>query len=142
MGTCALIGEAPTGGGSGERRAEAAAPRRPDVPADPRGSLRADPAGAVASVKTRDPLINDKIEQDRIKMTLDYAIITPNVLDHGYSNVDMARLEGILGAPEGGAGLASIVKLVEAGKIGREETVVLFNTGSGYKYIEAWQTVV
>jgi NitT/TauT family transport system substrate-binding protein len=55
-----------------------------------------DPAGAVASVKTRDPLINDKIEQDRIKMTLDYAIITPNVLDHGYSNVDMARLEGTL----------------------------------------------
>jgi threonine synthase len=55
---------------------------------------------------------------------------------------DMARLEGILGAPEGGAGLASIVKLVETGKIGREETVVLFNTGSGYKYIEAWQTVV
>jgi threonine synthase len=55
---------------------------------------------------------------------------------------DMARLEGILGAPEGGAGLASIVKLVEVGKIGREETVVLFNTGSGYKYIEAWQTVV
>ncbi len=55
-----------------------------------------DPAGAVASVKTRDPLINDKVEQDRIKMTLDYAIITPNVLDNGYSNVDMARLEGTL----------------------------------------------
>src|SRR5436190_4036979 len=56
-----------------------------------------DPVAAVASVKTRDPLINDKVEQDRIKMTLDYAIITPNVLDNGYSNVDMARLAGTLG---------------------------------------------
>ena len=55
-----------------------------------------DPAAAVASVKTRDPLINDKVEQDRIKMTLDYAIITPNVLDNGYSNVDMGRLQGTL----------------------------------------------
>jgi NitT/TauT family transport system substrate-binding protein len=55
-----------------------------------------DPAAAVAAVKTRDPLINEKIEQERIKMTLDYAIITPNVLDHGYSNVDMARLESTL----------------------------------------------
>jgi hypothetical protein len=25
-------------------------------------------------------------------MTLDYAIITPNVLESGYSNVDLARL--------------------------------------------------
>jgi NitT/TauT family transport system substrate-binding protein len=55
-----------------------------------------EPAAAVASVKARDPLINEQIEQDRIKMTLDYAIITPNVLDNGYSNVDMARLQGML----------------------------------------------
>ncbi len=55
-----------------------------------------DPAAAVAAVKTRDPLINEKIEQERIKMTLDYAIITPNVLDHGYSSVNMARLENTL----------------------------------------------
>ena len=55
-----------------------------------------DSAAAVAAVKTRDPLINEKIEQERIKMTLDYAIITPNVLDHGYSSVNMARLENTL----------------------------------------------
>jgi threonine synthase len=52
---------------------------------------------------------------------------------------DMARLEGILAAPEGGAGLAAIQRLVKDGKIAREESVVLFNTGSGYKYLEAWQ---
>src|SRR5262245_56999966 len=55
---------------------------------------------------------------------------------------DMAVLEGIFAAPEGGAGLVALAKLVEQGKIKRDETVVLFNTGSGYKYIEAWQTAL
>jgi threonine synthase len=52
---------------------------------------------------------------------------------------DMARFEGIFTAPEGGAGLVAVQKLAAQGKIGRDETVVLFNTGSGYKYAEAWQ---
>jgi threonine synthase len=55
---------------------------------------------------------------------------------------DLARLEGILAAPEGGAGLVAIQELVAQGKIGRNETVVLFNTGSGYKYLEAWQSAL
>jgi threonine synthase len=56
--------------------------------------------------------------------------------------VQMARFEGILAAPEGGAGLAAIGKLVGEKKIGRKESVVLFNTGSGYKYLEAWQSAL
>ena len=55
---------------------------------------------------------------------------------------DMARLEGILAAPEGGAGLAAIQQLVARGQIARGESVVLFNTGSGYKYLEAWQAAL
>ena len=55
---------------------------------------------------------------------------------------DMARFEGVFAAPEGGAGLVAIQTLVEQGKIGREESVVLFNTGSGYKYLEAWQAAL
>lgn len=55
-----------------------------------------DPAAAVASVKKRDPLLDDQVEKDRIKMTLDYAIISPNVLKNGFSNVDMGRLEQTL----------------------------------------------
>jgi threonine synthase len=55
---------------------------------------------------------------------------------------DMARLEGILAAPEGGAGLAVIQQLVARGQIARDESVVLFNTGSGYKYLEAWQAAL
>jgi threonine synthase len=55
---------------------------------------------------------------------------------------DMARLEGIFSAPEGGAGLAAIETLMGRGKIARDESVVLFNTGSGYKYLEAWQAAL
>ena len=53
--------------------------------------------------------------------------------------VDMASLEGIFAAPEGGAGLVAIQKLVEQKKIARHESVVLFNTGSGLKYAHLWQ---
>jgi threonine synthase len=55
---------------------------------------------------------------------------------------DMASLEGVFAAPEGGAGLVAIQKLVDLKKIDRDETVVLFNTGSGYKYVEAWQAAL
>ena len=55
---------------------------------------------------------------------------------------DLARTEGIFAAPEGGAGLAAIKTLVAQGKIARDESVVLFNTGSGYKYLEAWQAAL
>jgi threonine synthase len=55
---------------------------------------------------------------------------------------DMARMEGILAAPEGGAGLAAIRMLATRGTIRRNEMVVLFNTGSGCKYLEAWQAAV
>jgi threonine synthase len=54
----------------------------------------------------------------------------------------MAESEGIFAAPEGGAGLVAIEKLVNQNKIRSNETVVLFNTGSGYKYAEAWQAAL
>jgi threonine synthase len=56
--------------------------------------------------------------------------------------LDLARLEGVFAAPEGGAGLVAVEQLVAAGKIDRDERVVVFNTGSGYKYLEAWQTAL
>lgn len=49
--------------------------------------------GAIASLKKRDPLLNEEIEKTRIQMSLDYMYITPNVLQNGMSNVDMARLD-------------------------------------------------
>jgi threonine synthase len=55
---------------------------------------------------------------------------------------ELAKLEGIFAAPEGGAGLVAVEKLVAQNKIRREEKVVVFNTGSGYKYLEAWQAAL
>jgi NitT/TauT family transport system substrate-binding protein len=55
-----------------------------------------DPDAAVASVKKRDLLLKDDIEKARIKMTLDQAIISPNVIANGYSNVDITRLSRTL----------------------------------------------
>ena len=56
--------------------------------------------------------------------------------------LDLARLEGVFAAPEGGAGIVAVERLVAAHKIDRDERVVVFNTGSGYKYLEAWQTAL
>ena len=52
---------------------------------------------------------------------------------------ELASLEGIFPAPEGAATVIATRKLVASGWIKPEETVVLFNTGTGYKYTEAWQ---
>lgn len=48
----------------------------------------------------------------------------------------IAEHTGILPAPEGGATLAGLMKLKEQQLVDPEEQVVLFNTGSGYKYQE------
>jgi threonine synthase len=51
----------------------------------------------------------------------------------------LARAEGIFAAPEGAATVIAARKLAASGWIKADETVVLFNTGTGYKYSEAWQ---
>jgi threonine synthase len=50
--------------------------------------------------------------------------------------LEIGRLEGISAAPEGGAALTAIRKLVAEGRIKRDETVVLFNTGGALKYLD------
>ena len=47
-----------------------------------------------------------------------------------------ARVEGIFAAPEGAASLAAYRKLRASGFFRPEDTVVLFNTGSGLKYLD------
>ena len=46
---------------------------------------------------------------------------------------------GICACPEGGACLAALRKLLHAGKIQPNEQTLLFNTGTGLKYAEAFQ---
>lgn len=53
-----------------------------------------------------------------------------------------AKVEGIFAAPEGAASLAAYRKLRASGFFSSEDKVVLFNTGSGLKYldvIEGWK---
>jgi threonine synthase len=50
---------------------------------------------------------------------------------------EIGQSEGLFVCPEGGAALAGLRRLVEQGWIDREERVVLFNTGSGLKYLDA-----
>src|SRR5580700_1263617 len=52
---------------------------------------------------------------------------------------ELASLEGIFAAPEGAATVSATRQLAASGWIKPHETVVLFNTGTGYKYSEAWQ---
>jgi threonine synthase len=51
----------------------------------------------------------------------------------------MAALEGMYVAPEGAATAVAAEKLCGSGHIRPDDRVVLFNTGTGYKYNEAWQ---
>ncbi|MBO55896.1 MAG: threonine synthase [Dehalococcoidia bacterium] len=49
---------------------------------------------------------------------------------------ELATEEGIIACPEGAATLVGLKELLESGFISRDETVVLLNTGSGYKYLD------
>ena len=51
-----------------------------------------DPDSAVKSVLTRNETADPKIELDRLKMSLRDNFVTPWVKDHGFGDVDMARL--------------------------------------------------
>jgi threonine synthase len=51
-----------------------------------------------------------------------------------------ARVEGIFAAPEGAASLVAYQKLLASGFFSGDDTVVLFNTGSGLKYLEVLDT--
>ena len=48
---------------------------------------------------------------------------------------EIGAAEGIFAAPEGGAVWAAAKLLLQAGKLDRAERVVVFNTGSGFKYL-------
>jgi len=51
---------------------------------------------------------------------------------------EIGAVTGIFCAPEGAACLPALRKLIDVGQVNSGETVVLFNTGSGIKYLEAF----
>ena len=48
----------------------------------------------------------------------------------------LARAEGVFACPEGAATLAALPKLFAQDILSRDDTIVLFNTGSGLKYLD------
>ncbi len=52
---------------------------------------------------------------------------------------EIASLEGLYACPEGAATYAALRQLRRSGEIGAGERVVIYDTGSGLKYPEAWR---
>jgi threonine synthase len=65
------------------------------------------------------------------------SISDEEMLDAG---VQLATAEGIFAAPEGGACVAAVRRLLQTGFLKPEERIVIYNTGSGLKYLEAYST--
>ncbi len=61
------------------------------------------------------------------------AVTDAEILD---AQRQLATEEGLFAAPEGAATLAGLARLVQQGWVRPDERVVLFNTGSGLKYLE------
>jgi threonine synthase len=65
------------------------------------------------------------------------AVTDDEMLDAG---IRLATDEGIYAAPEGAACVAALEKLLASGFLKRSDKIVLYNTGSGLKYPEAYST--
>ena len=65
------------------------------------------------------------------------AVSDEEMLDAGS---ELAADEGIFAAPEGAACVAALRKLLADGFLKPADRIVLYNTGSGLKYPEAWST--
>jgi threonine synthase len=65
------------------------------------------------------------------------AVSDEEMLDAG---AELASTEGIFAAPEGAACVAALRKLLANGFLKPADRIVLYNTGSGLKYPEAWST--
>ena len=64
------------------------------------------------------------------------AVSEEDLIKYSYK---LASQEGIFPAPEGGAALAALKKLKDEGKVQSDERVVVFVTGSGYKYLDVFE---
>jgi threonine synthase len=56
--------------------------------------------------------------------------------------LELAERTGCFACPEGGATLAALRALRGAGQVREGDRVVIYNTGSGLKYLEAWRAAM
>ena len=65
------------------------------------------------------------------------AVSDAELLDAG---IRLASEEGMFVAPEGAACVSALEKLLADGTLKRDEKIVIYNTGAGLKYLEAYST--
>lgn len=95
-------------------------------------------AATVASGLRVPKAIGDFLILDAIRESGGTAIaVTDDELVDGAR--ELARTEGIFAAPEGGACVPALRKLLASGDVKPDERVVLFNTGSGIKYLDVFE---
>src|SRR5262249_45207013 len=63
------------------------------------------------------------------------AVSDQEMLDSG---IELAQTEGLFASPEGAACVAALKKLLANGFLKPHERIVLYNTGTGLKYLEAY----
>jgi threonine synthase len=67
------------------------------------------------------------------------AVEDSEILDAG---LELAALEGIFAAPEGASCIAALRKLLASGFLSPEEQIVIYNTGSGLKYLDSYSAKI
>jgi threonine synthase len=95
-------------------------------------------ATVAAGLRVPKPL-GDVLTLRAVRASGGTAIAVPDseILDAG---VELASLEGIFAAPEGAACVAASRILIATGFLSPGERIVIYNTGSGLKYIEAYSS--
>jgi len=100
-----------------------------------RAEAWADPRTAASGIRVPSPFA-DRLILKILRESGGGAVAVPEGAIAGAAR-EIASREGILPAPEGAACLLALRRLVETGGISRDDRVVLFNTGTGLKYLEA-----
>jgi threonine synthase len=96
-------------------------------------------AATVASGLRVPKAIGDFLILDAIRASHGTAVaVSDEELVHAVKEIGAAT--GIFAAPEGAACLPALRNLIEQGLVSEGEGIVIFNTGSGIKYLEAFQS--
>ncbi len=113
---------------------------QPVVRAFERGEARAEfwenASTVAAGLRVPKPL-GDALVLDAVRASHGTAVAVDDaeILEAG---LELASLEGIFAAPEGAVCVAALRKLLANGFLSPEDRIVLYNTGSGLKYLESY----
>jgi threonine synthase len=105
---------------------------------EPRSRFFENATTIAAGLRVPKPL-GDFLVLDAVRASKGTAIAVSDdeILDTG---IQLASLEGIYAAPEGAACVAALGKLLANGFLQRSDRIVIYNTGTGLKYPEAYST--